>query len=1012
MLPSLTPDQIRSIAPDSSAARAGEGLSARRHWSGVARSDRAAWGLCQGSGKDPYRVVVDLAGPAFNCSCPSRKFPCKHALGLMHLLAVDPGAVAPGEAPPGWAADWLSGRAEREAASAARAETAATRAARAVAGEGTDEDRAAASAAEASKRRRTESRERKVDAGLADLDRWLDDLVRRGLLAAKGEGYAFWDRAGARLVDAQAASLGREVRALGAATNRAAGWAESALERLGRIHLIIEGYRRADALPDGLRADVRSLVGWTIKEDELPPDGDVTDRWLALGRTVTSDERLTTARTWLLGETTGRFALHLAFQAGEGNPLPIAVAGSAARTTLRFYPSAVPLRAIAPAGAGEPAGRLDAIPGAGSIGDAAAAFAGVLARNPFITAWPVVIGPVVPIGSEDGLRLRDATGAAIDVKPAAIAARLVALAGGRTVTVFGLWSGRSIRVLSAVAEGRFVDLAADTDEGELVMEPVPGGDTGHSPGEPAEPGTRAPDYLEPAAWSRLVSSALLGTERTAGVRIALPPSFEPVAERSGERRLLAAAAVTALASRAGWQPAVADDAPVEAAPDDVRPTVGSAAAWILRRILDETPELVPEWLERARGVDRRPPDDELPRLLLLAAHRPVVRAALAPLLGPRATWLVAQMPRLAAGMPAASAGPGAPDPIADPDGFREAWEAQPSAPQRVALLADARARDRAAGRAAIAAIWDAASTEERAAVIETLDDGLEAADEPVLTRAWGDRRSEVRAAAEDRLARLPDSAFARLADAVGRPCLHSVGRGRPSIEAELPAWTEDLGRLGIVRKAPTGIGERSWWLRQIVARVAPARWAAWLDTDAKGLVERSKRSEEAGALLVGLVEAAGRFRDADLAAAILADHELLGREDVQSAEPFALVRHLPSGRADELAAGIIGAADASIAGAVARELPAPWSPHVSWAVTAALARSPGPASGWLPVPVRDLARLAARRVASSGLAELERTLEVVAGTAGTVGTPMLNDAFDLVRLRLQLDAAFAAEKSR
>jgi hypothetical protein len=382
---------------------------------------------------------------------------------------------------------------------------------------------------------------------------------------------------------------------------------------------------------------------------------------------------------------------------------------------------------------------------------------------------------------------------------------------------------------------------------------------------------------------------------------------------------------------------------------------------------------------------------------------------------------VAQLPRLATGMPtggAGPAGPAPPDPIADPAGFREAWDGRPSAAHRNALVADARARDRAAGRAAIGAIWDEATTEERAAAIETLDDGLEAADEPVLVRAWEDRRSEVRGAAGDRLARLPDSAFARLADSVGRPLLRATGHLRPSLEAELPAWTEDLGRLGIVRKAPAGIGERAWWLRQVVARVAPARWQTWLDTDATRLVERAKRSEEAAALLVGLVEAAERFRDADLAAAILADHELLGREDVQAAEPFGLVRYVPRGRADELAAGIIGAADASIAGAVARELPAPWSALVSWAVTAALARSPLPASGWLPIPVRDLARLAARRVASAGLAELERTLEVVAGTAGTAGTagmagtPMLDDAFDLVRLRLQLDAAFAAEARR
>jgi hypothetical protein len=45
-------------------------------------------------------------------------------------------------------------------------------------------------------------------------------------------------------------------------------------------------------------------------------------------------------------------------------------------------------------------------------------------------------------------------------------------------------------------------------------------------------------------------------------------------------------------------------------------------------------------------------------------------------------------------------------------------------------------------------------------------------------------------------------------------------------------------------------------------------------------------------------------------------------------------------------------------------------------------------------------------VAAGSLPELERVLEAV---GGPLGTPLLADAFDLIRLRRQLDAAFAAE---
>ncbi|MGH3171654.1 MAG: SWIM zinc finger family protein, partial [Trebonia sp.] len=68
------------LAPDGSSARAARGLAKAAPWTGTGATDDAVWGLCQGSGANPYQTVVDLTGPAYKCSCPSRKFPCKHGL--------------------------------------------------------------------------------------------------------------------------------------------------------------------------------------------------------------------------------------------------------------------------------------------------------------------------------------------------------------------------------------------------------------------------------------------------------------------------------------------------------------------------------------------------------------------------------------------------------------------------------------------------------------------------------------------------------------------------------------------------------------------------------------------------------------------------------------------------------------------------------------------------------------------------------------------------------------------
>ncbi|WP_344295063.1 SWIM zinc finger family protein, partial [Streptomyces synnematoformans] len=117
-------DQVLGLAPDASSRTAGSKLAAAGPWAESGAAGGAVWGLCRGSGTRPYQTVVDLQGPAYKCSCPSRKFPCKHALGLLLRWAggevpeTPPAAEAPGGegdggAVPEWAAEWLASRREK-----------------------------------------------------------------------------------------------------------------------------------------------------------------------------------------------------------------------------------------------------------------------------------------------------------------------------------------------------------------------------------------------------------------------------------------------------------------------------------------------------------------------------------------------------------------------------------------------------------------------------------------------------------------------------------------------------------------------------------------------------------------------------------------------------------------------------------------------------------------------------------------------------------------------------------
>jgi hypothetical protein len=99
----LTPDQITAIAPDAASLKAGRDLVTPRKWQVTGGDAEVLWGLAMGSGKEPYQTRVSLADFATKCSCPSRKFPCKHALGLMFIATGNPAAFEKG-------ATWLRPR--------------------------------------------------------------------------------------------------------------------------------------------------------------------------------------------------------------------------------------------------------------------------------------------------------------------------------------------------------------------------------------------------------------------------------------------------------------------------------------------------------------------------------------------------------------------------------------------------------------------------------------------------------------------------------------------------------------------------------------------------------------------------------------------------------------------------------------------------------------------------------------------------------------------------------------
>ncbi|MEV8536016.1 SWIM zinc finger family protein [Streptomyces sp. NPDC051211] len=430
-----TAEQVLTLAPDDASRKAGGKFGGAGPWSQTGGSaSGAVWGLCKGSGSTPYRTVVDLTGPAYKCSCPSRKFPCKHALGLLLLWAAE-GLGEPAEAPD-WAAEWLAERTAKAAARTARpAEPADPEAAR----------------------RRSERRAARIGAGVTELERRLADLLRGGLAGQEQAGYGVWEETAARMVDAQAPGLAARVRELGTIPSSGAGWPGRMLEECGLLHLLDRAWLGVAGLPEPLSATVRTRVGLPAAAEGAAA---VRDRWLVLAQydSVSADGRLTTRRIWLQGLESGRTALVMDF-GPPGRPPQLAIpVGLVLEAEARFRPGSAGLRAdlgdryAAPAPHRRP-------PAGMSAGAALDGYGTALREDPWLESWPVVLGPVVPIPGELGWQLADADGK--DALPVRTAGgrgasglwQLAALSGGGPVTVFGECGHRGFVPLTAWQKG-------------------------------------------------------------------------------------------------------------------------------------------------------------------------------------------------------------------------------------------------------------------------------------------------------------------------------------------------------------------------------------------------------------------------------------------------------------------------------------------------------------------------------------------------------------------------------
>ncbi|MEM6973792.1 MAG: SWIM zinc finger family protein [Pseudomonadota bacterium] len=353
----LSHDTITALAPDQASLKAAHGQMKPRKWllRGTRAADDLVWGEVQGSGANPYRTVFNSADHGYKCTCPSRKFPCKHVLALMWMHVDDPGAFAEAEIPD-WVNDWRSRRRKTGTAPAASGDGAApTTAGKSLTAASMPEvekapDPKAAARARAAAEKRAAATEAALIAAAKDLEAWIADQLRTGLSGLLDELDQRCRAIAARMVDGKAQALGGRIDEMPARIAALPGEfrADALIAELGKLVILCRAFRATPADPE-----LRRAVATAETREALLESGDApraSGRWEVVGERVTTRrDGLVAQETWLQSLDAGAenpFALLLDFF-----PVALGKRGSAFtpgeqfEATLVFYPAAHPLRA-------------------------------------------------------------------------------------------------------------------------------------------------------------------------------------------------------------------------------------------------------------------------------------------------------------------------------------------------------------------------------------------------------------------------------------------------------------------------------------------------------------------------------------------------------------------------------------------------------------------------------------------------------------------------------------------
>jgi Family of unknown function (DUF5691) len=299
----------------------------------------------------------------------------------------------------------------------------------------------------------------------------------------------------------------------------------------------------------------------------------------------------------------------------------------------------------------------------------------------------------------------------------------------------------------------------------------------------------------------LIATALIGTERQPLPELSLAPGLNG---ETKEANLLSAAAILTAYRKAGYAPSKGS-ATLEVSPPDNKPELTGSMRDILFRVVHGHQELLEECLNLFAGY--RIAHRDLPMMLDLGRNNTEHRSNISELIDARGRWLAGLNKQWS----------WATSNIESIEDAVQSFETGSKAARALALQS-IRNNDPERARTLLESTWKQEAANERKEFINVLADQLSLLDEAFLENALSDRSGDVREQAAHLLSILPESQFNTRTRKRLRPIL-TVKKEKLTVELPDtfdPTWTKD----GIEEKAPQGIGQKQYWVRQMMRRAS------------------------------------------------------------------------------------------------------------------------------------------------------------------------------------------------